>query len=43
MWVSSADDAVDLGKEQDVGTPGVQDGEEADLGVEALRIGCDFE
>jgi hypothetical protein len=30
-------DAVDMGMEQDVGTPGMQDGEEADLGAEALR------
>ena len=39
----AGNDAVDMVMRQQVRTPRMQDGEEADLGTEALGIGSDFE
>ena len=40
---AAGDDTVDMGMEQDVGTPAMEDGEEPDLGAEAFWIGCDLQ
>ena len=36
-------DTVNVGMQEQVLSPGVQDGDDADLGSEVLRIGCDFQ
>ena len=40
---AAGDDAVDMVMGQQVLTPGMQDGEEADLSAEPFRIGSHFE
>ena len=40
---AGGDDTVDMRMEQEVRTPAMQDGEEADLGAEAFWIGCDLQ
>ena len=36
-------DTVNVGMQEQVLSPGVQDGDDADLGSQVFRIGCDFE
>ena len=37
---STRDQAVNMGMEQQVLTPGMQNGNQADLSAESIRVGC---